>query len=288
MRPALLLPLVFPVALFAAAPFASPWGRFWALIVGSFFVAKWLTWYRAVARGARSSMGRHVGYLWTWPGMNARHFLDRARRATAGGLGEWTYAVGKTAFGAVLIWVVCGRLETDDPVAVGWVGVTGLGFLLFFGLFHLLSLAWRAAGVDAPPQWRFPLFAHSITDFWSNRWNLAFRRIALEVVFRPAARHVGVGVAMLLVFLGSGLMHEVVISLPAGGGFGLPTLYFVLQAGLMALERSQVGKRALAAVGPVGGWAWAFVLILGPAYLLFHPPFLETVVLPGLASWGAL
>lgn len=286
-RPLRLLPLAPALALLGAAPFVSPWTRFWALIVGSFFVAKWLTWYRAVAAGARSSPGRHAGYLWTWPGMNARHFLDRSRRVARPGPVEWLYAGAKTAFGAALIWGVCPRLDPDAPLLTGWVGVAGLGFLLFFGLFHLLSLAWRAAGVEAPPQWRFPLFATSVTDFWSHRWNLAFRRIALELVFRPVARRVGAGRAMGLVFLGSGLMHEIVISLPAGGGFGRPTAYFLLQAGLMGFERTALARRLFAAGGPLLGWAFAFVLILFPSALLFHPPFLETVVLPGLEAWGA-
>jgi len=46
--------------------------------------------------------------------------------------------------------------------------------------------------------------------------------------------------AILAVFFVSGLLHELVISFPAGGGWGLPTLYFVLHGGLVWLERHGV------------------------------------------------
>ena len=101
----------------------------------------------------------------------------------------------------------------------------GVIFLLHFGTFHLLSLGWRRLGVNAMPLMRNPSRSTSLAEFWGRRWNTAFHELAARFTFRPLRRLVGAGTAASLVFLVSGLIHELVISLPAGGGYGLPTLY---------------------------------------------------------------
>ena len=87
------------------------------------------------------------------------------------------------------------------------------------------------------------------------------------------------GGAGFLVFVASGLIHDFVISLPAGAGYGLPTAYFALQGAGVAFERSPVGKRLDLRRG-IRGWLFMAVLTAGPAFWLFHPPFLRNVVLP--------
>ena len=70
---------------------------------------------------------------------------------------------------------------------------------------------------------RMPIGAVSLTDLWSYRWNVAFRDLANPLLFRPLSNRIGVAPATLIAFIISGLLHELVISLPAGAGFGLPT-----------------------------------------------------------------
>ncbi len=76
------------------------------------------------------------------------------------------------------------------------------------------------------------------------------------------------------------------ISLPAGGGYGGPTAFFLLQgAGLLA-ERSGVG-RGLGLGSGRRGWAFTTGMLLAPAPLLFHRPFVTGIVVPFLDAVGA-
>jgi D-alanyl-lipoteichoic acid acyltransferase DltB (MBOAT superfamily) len=159
----------------------------------------------------------------------------------------------------------------------------GMILILHFGLFALLNAAWRALRVDARPIMEQPLRSTSVAEFWGRRWNGAFNDLALGLVFRPVARRTGVAVATLVAFAVSGLIHEFVISLPAGAGFGLPTGYFILQ-GLAILA-----QRKLAALqGDITGWLFTMIVVAGPAYWLFHPPFVRNVILPFMHTIGAL
>ena len=83
-----------------------------------------------------------------------------------------------------------------------------------------------------------PILSKTLSEFWGKRWNLGFRQLAHDLIFRPLHKRIGVGAASLLVFVVSGLIHDLVISLPARGGYGLPTGYFVLQGVGVSLERS--------------------------------------------------
>ena len=82
-------------------------------------------------------------------------------------------------------------------------------------------------------------------------------------------------------------MHEVVISFPAGGGYGGPTVFFMLQAAAIALERSALARRLGLGRG-WRGWLFACAALVLPVGLLFHAPFLRNVVLPFLQALGAV
>jgi alginate O-acetyltransferase complex protein AlgI len=131
--------------------------------------------------------------------------------------------------------------------------------------------ALRCAGLRVGRICPSPWLSDTLAEFWGRRWNMAFHHPMREKVYLPLARRWGGTAAAIAVFAVSGLLHELVISLPAGGGWGLPTLYFAIHGGLMLLERrGWLPKSRLATA--------AFVLL--PAPILFHPPFIENVVLP--------
>jgi alginate O-acetyltransferase complex protein AlgI len=251
----------------------------WALAGSVFGGFKWLTWWRA----GRRDPGRSLAYLLLWPGMDAPRFMDRSTRPPPPAAAEWAAAIAKTAAGAVLFW---GIARATPGQASGWAGMVGLVLMLHFGFFHLLSVLWRTAGIDARPLMRAPLRATSLAGFWSERWNRAFVDLARPLVLRPLHRPCGLGGALFAVFLVSGVLHELVISVPAGGGWGLPTAYFALQGLGVLVERSAAGRRLGLGAGPVG-WLFTLALVAGPVYWLFHPPFVERVVLPMMRALGA-
>lgn len=82
-------------------------------------------------------------------------------------------------------------------------------------------------------------------------------------------------------FAASGLVHELVISVPARGGWGGPTLYFLLQGAAVLLQ-----KRLGFLSRGIPGRLFTFGILLAPAWLLFHPPFMQRVLRPLLAAMG--
>jgi membrane bound O-acyltransferase family protein len=254
------------------------WAFTWALAIIIYASLKWASWWRSPVRG-ENPVARSVGYLLAWPGMDADSFLATDRKVPAPRAIEWGWAIGKTVIGASLLWVIARRVPSEWPLLQAWVGMVGMVLLAHFGSFHFIALLWRRAGVDAVPIMDRPLLSASLSEFWGRRWNLGFRQLGHEWIFRPLHRKLGVAGAGFLVFVLSGLIHDLVISVPARGGYGLPTAYFVVQGAGVALERSQFGWR-LGLRGGVRGWVFMALLTAGPAFWLFHPPFLKNVVLP--------
>ena len=276
---------VLPCAAWIVGREMPPWAFMWALAVSMFAGFKWLSWWKA--RGTvEHTAARSIGYLSAWPGMDAEVFLSRDARVAQPVAHDWLAAIGKTACGAALLWGVA-RMTPVPPLARGWVGMIGLILLLHFGSFHLVALVWRRMGVDARPIMDAPLRATSLSEFWGKRWNLGFRQLSYDFIFRPLERVWGARAAMWAVFLASGLIHELVISVPARGGYGLPTAYFLAQGAGVALERSRAGRRLGLGRG-MRGWLWMAVCTAGPAFWLFHPPFVLRVIVPFMKTVRAL
>ena len=220
--------------------------------------------------------------------MDAPAFLGAAERQRverpAGG--EWLFAALKLLLGMTLVWVVSPFVSPEWDLARGWIGMVGFVFIAHFGVIHLASCLWRSLDIDARPLMNWPIAATSVSDFWGRRWNTAFRDLTHRFLFAPLQRNLGAGWALALGFLASGLVHDLVISVPAGAGYGLPTLYFLLQGGAILIERSRIGRRMGLSRGGRGR-VFAALVVLGPAGMLFHPPFVQDVVVPFLEALGA-
>jgi len=297
------IPLIgFPPLALLARNHVAPWQFMWLMAGAIFLGCKWLTFWSARRQIVHVRVGRALAYLLLWPGLDAEKFLRRLacevhktrEQAVVSGASEelsgnvpdragrmpalpFLSAIGKTLLGVVLFFGVARFL--DQALLAGWIGMIGIILTLHFGLFHLLAIGWRAAGLDAEPIMEAPLRSKSVSEFWGRRWNGAFNRLALDFVFRPLARWQGIRIATLAAFLVSGLIHELVISLPAAGGYSLPTAYFLLQGIGILTER---------ALPQIRGQIFTIVITAAPAFWLFHPPFVRNVILPFMKAIGAL
>jgi hypothetical protein len=267
--PLVLLPLL-PLPLLHQIP---PWAFMWLFALALFLGFKWLTY--ATSNAPAAPLPTQLLYLAAWPGLAPDEFIRPLPKPRRPSLADWLAPARNLAVGLLLITVVAPRIS--HPLARGWAGMVGIILTLHFGSFHLLALAYRRFGLDARPIMLQPLRSDSLADFWGRRWNTAFAALADRHLFRPLARRIGTRAALASVFIGSGLLHEGVITVPAGGGYGLPTLFFSMQAGGLLLERHPA-----IADHPVRRRALAWLLLLGPVGCLFPPVFVEQVILPML------
>jgi alginate O-acetyltransferase complex protein AlgI len=278
----LVLAFVLPAGVWFMTLGLPAWLRMWALVAAEVLAVKWLMLRFALARGGGQtpSASAQFAFLFGWAGTDAVRFLrGRAEPVRAA---EWFWA-GLHLLGGLALALAGARAAVTEPVAGAWLGMVGMVLAGHFGGTQLLALTWRTRGVDAPPLMRTPIATTSLADFWGARWNLAFAVPARELLFKPLARRLGVAGATFAVFAVSGLLHETVIALPAGGGWGWPTGYFLLQATAVLAERSRVGQ-ALGLGKGLRGWLFVLLCTAGPAWWLFPPGFATTVVAPMLTT----
>lgn len=211
----------------------------------------------------RLAPARSIAYAALWPGMDPRPFTE-TRAPEGEGLMAW--GACKMAFGAALLLFGRTGHVWIDSCAV----LLGIGFLVHLGFLDVLAGFWRLRGIPVERLFVNPVAARSVGEFWGRRWNLAFSAVARERVFKPVARRWGGGWGVMATFAFSGLVHDLLLSLPAGAGYGRPTAYFLLQGGLVLAER----RWGLA------GRAWTLLGLALPLPLLFHPPFLRAIVGP--------
>jgi alginate O-acetyltransferase complex protein AlgI len=254
------------------------WQFMWLILATIFAGCKLLT----LANLERGWSPRLWGYLLLWPGMQPRHFLPEA---TPPADRHRLWRTGATNLLTGLGLLILAVLGLGPSWLRAWLTMVAFSFVVHFGIFDLMAAGWRRAGVPVEKLFVCPVAARSLADFWSNRWNRAFSAFARDLLFLPAARRIGTVAVTLVVFGFSGLAHELVISVPAGGGYGGPMLYFLFQGLLVLLENSWFFRTGLRH-HRFCAWLWTASAVLIPLPLLFPAAFLQNVVLPFLTALG--
>lgn len=163
--------------------------------------------------------------------------------------------------GAWLVWAMEWRqiLIMFLPMSLGF----------HFGALRVLKGGLRAAGF--PVRTLFPnvMETRGIGDFWSRRWNVGYSQMMQRLVGRPVEALAGANAGMMAIFVASGILHELAITLPVRSGFGLPTAYFTLHGVLTLLE-----KRWGRPLGKIP----ALIAVMLPLGYLFPPAFQNEVI----------
>lgn len=276
--------ILLPSLMFALRAKLLPWVFMWLLAVAIFAGCKWQTWWelRSTAR-PRKNWRRDAAYLLLWPGMEVEEFFEDSAEKQRIQTMEWLVGIRNTLAGVVLIWIGARVIALGHALLGGWAGMIGMVLFLHFGTFHLVALVWQRAGLRVRPIMQRPFVSRSLSELWGKRWNLGFRKLSHAWVFQPLQKRYGPAVGTLGAFFASGLLHEVVISIPAGAGYGLPTAYFLAQGIGVLVERSDTGRRLGLGHG-ARGWLWTALVAVGPLYALFHPWFVIRVMVPFLQA----
>jgi hypothetical protein len=249
-----------------------PWIFMWTIAFEMYALFKWIT---LAYNPLSASIQYPADYLLTWVGMDPLPFSQKSQVRSQRAYPYLFSGLLNLLMGVFFIWaaeIVPSRIW----ILQGWMICMGLAFVLHFGLFRILVGVHRIRGFDVEPIMQNPLMAKTISEFWGGRWNVAFKQLVYPFVYRPLKNRMGPALGLSVTFLLSGLIHEVAISLPAKGGGGLPTLYFLLQPVGIFFERTGF----YASLAPFLQRIVTYVFVAGPAFILFHPQFMRIVILP--------
>ena len=228
--------------------------------------------YAEWAESHKLSISRYAVFAFFWFGMDVGSFRTRREGLSWKGdvkLGLLLMLVG--TLGAWLVWKMEWR-----QIFVMFLPMS-LGF--HFGALRVLKGGLRSKGF--PVRTLFPnvLAAQGIGDFWSRRWNVGYSQMMQRLVGRPVGNVLGANAGTMAVFLGSGLLHELAITLPVRAGYGLPTLYFTAH-GLLVLFEKKWGR-------PMGK-IFALLAVAVPLGFLFPPAFQNQVIAKCLGFFDLL
>jgi hypothetical protein len=220
-----------------------------------------------------------------WVGMRAKPF------ETLGGIAipqAWSmirFGISRVIAGAFLVLLAHQALHLSLNARALYILVSamlliGFSLILHFGLLGVSAGAWRLQGVSTYVLFKQPAKATSLSIFWGKRWNLAFSEMTSIAIYRPLKYKAGSAIALMAAFIFSGLLHELALSVPVNSGYGLPTLYFIIQGTLVLLERYLTINKVSFLQHRVWARVWVFFWLVIPMPLLFHQQFIKQIVWP--------
>ena len=143
-----------------------------------------------------------------------------------------------------------------------------LPIIMLFGeaVGPVMQISYFPTGKIPPAHHDRPWLAKSLQEFWGRRWNTWFSDICRTLIFRPLGRWPLL--AMIGVFLFSGIIHELLINLPfhlseGKALYGSQILFFALQAFGIWFDRTFLSGQSWIR----RFWAWGIVTIPAPLIL---------------------
>jgi hypothetical protein len=251
-----------------------------------FLVAWKMASLLCLPRGAwsRLTVLRLLAYC-IWYGMQPQQFQKGQVTAAGAPVPSVRGILLNALTGSVLLWLVPQVLPSPTPFVVRFgIALVGISLLVLFARLDVAAMIFRLIGFPVEKVMDCPIAATTLGDFWGRRWNRIVSGMLREVMFLPIARWAGARVALLAVFLYSGLYHES-ISVMAGSGYGGPFLYFMVQLAGLACENNRHARR-LFQLYPWAGRAWTAAVVLVPIGLFLRPGLVHGFLVPWLAQAG--
>jgi hypothetical protein len=152
-----------------------------------------------------------------------------------------------------------------NPMLLAYICILPFWLLVeTIGAWTEISLA--PFGIHLPPINHAPWLSQSLSEFWGRRWNRVFGDWCYQTCFRPLRRRPTL--AMCSTFTISGVIHEIIVSVPLWvvyrrNVFGFMMAYFLMQAFSVWLERRYLKHT----------WSRRFLMwstLIMPAPLLFN------------------
>lgn len=224
-------------------------------------------------------------YAIGWVGMRAQPFETLGGPVIPGGRPMLLFGISRVVGGALLILLAHGLVALHLNAMLTYalvrpVLLVGLSLILHFGFLSISAGMWRFSGVNTYYLFRQPAKALSLTELWSKRWNIAFSEMTSVAIFRPLRTKIGAPAALMVSFIFSGFLHELALSMPVNSGYGLPTLYFVIQGLLVLTEKLLQSRGVTFLQNKAIARLWVFFWLIVPMPLLFHEQFIKQIVWP--------
>jgi hypothetical protein len=215
-----------------------------------------------------------------WAGMRPQPFETLGGPALPNAWPMIRFGISRVIAGGFIIFLAHLAIRLSIPQTVSYTLVSamllvGLSLVLHFGILSISAGTWRLSGANTYLLFRHPATALSLTELWGKRWNLAFSEMTAVTIFRPLKEKFGAGTALMASFIFSGLLHEIALSVPVNAGYGLPTLYFIIQGTAVLIE-----KRIPLLKNKIFARCWVFFWLIVPMPLLFHAQFIKLIVWP--------
>lgn len=220
-----------------------------------------------------------------WVGMRPQAFETLGQGPLPNAWALIRFGLSRLIIGSVVIFIAhriahFGITSYSQYLLISALALVGLSLILHFGLLNISAGMWRLRGAATYVLFRQPASAKSLAEFWSKRWNLAFTEMTSIAVFRPFKAKFGATPALIAAFVFSGLLHELALSVPVKNGYGLPLLYFLVQAVLVIIEKILISNNINIFRNVIVGKLWLFIGLVAPMPLLFHEAFIKQVVWP--------
>ena len=185
---------------------------------------------------------------------------------------------GLSVTGSILVYLACTGLVRVSGASGIWLGWIGAPLLWLMGevVGSLIQVLMLPSGRLLPLAHENIFAARSVADFWGRRWNVWMSDWFRQVIYQPLRRRPLL--AMVIVFVISGFLHELVINLSlwlltGRNLFGSMMAYFGLQAAGVFIERSCLTGH------PGLQWIFCWLVVAGPAPLIVNEGVLRALQL---------